>query len=277
LIQNAEDNSYTKAKKKNDVPFVSFKVYSNRIVIDSNEDRFTDENVWAICNIGKSSKTGAQGYIGEKGIGFKSVFMVASRAHIRSGPFSFYFQHNRGDSGIGMVNPVWLEPDPDEEFEDPITRITLTLHDCSEPHKLAEQRKVIHQQFNDLPKTLLLFLKKLKRIEDMIYYENGLLSSSTAYSSQYNEEYKRAILSKHYRLGDVVKREMDHYFVTKLNIYGLAKNENRTYTEAEEERKSYATAEVVLAFPVNVMAEPVVEYQDVFAFLPIRKFGFKVY
>ena len=50
-------------------------------MVDCNEDGFTRENVEAICNVGASTKTrnNSQYYIGEKSIGFKSVFMVASR------------------------------------------------------------------------------------------------------------------------------------------------------------------------------------------------------
>jgi hypothetical protein len=159
-----------------------------------------------------------------------------------------------------------------------MTRITLTLHEFSDPQEIVDQRETIIQQFKDLPQTLLLFLKKLKRIEIIIYDDNyTTVSSSTTYSSQYDEEHNRAVLSKEYRKGDIVKQDIKNYFVTKKQVHGLAKNENRTYTEEEEEKRSYSTAEVILAFPVSATAEPVIEHQDVFAFLPIRDFGFKVY
>lgn len=106
LLQNADDNSYSRAKASSADPYVSFRVYNHRIVVECNEDGFTHENLVAICNVGKSSKSGAQGYIGEKGIGFKSVFMVAWKVLIQSGDFSFYFQHKKGDSGMGMISPV---------------------------------------------------------------------------------------------------------------------------------------------------------------------------
>ncbi|KKZ64490.1 hypothetical protein EMCG_09532 [[Emmonsia] crescens] len=64
LFQNADDNSYSKAKSLSSVPFVSFQVYPQRVVMERNEDGFTRENLIAICNIRKSSKSGAQGYIG---------------------------------------------------------------------------------------------------------------------------------------------------------------------------------------------------------------------
>ena len=83
LLQNADDNYYSNAKSRTIAPSIPFHVYPRRIVVDCNEDGFTQENIVAICNVGKSSKTGAQGYIGEKGTGFKSVFMVAWKVHIQ--------------------------------------------------------------------------------------------------------------------------------------------------------------------------------------------------
>jgi hypothetical protein len=276
LIQNAEDNDYKKVEQKGEVPFISFKVYPGRIIIDSNEDGFAEANVRALCNIGKSSKTGAQGYIGEKGIGFKSVFMVASKAYIQSGPYSFYFKHNKGDMGIGMVNPVWEER-PDGELDDPLTRITLTLHDSSEPSELATQRETIIEQFEDLPETLLLFLKKLKRIGVAIYNNEGTVSSSTTYSSRCDGKSHRTTLTKTRLQNGTLTEDTKRYHVIKRQVYGLAKSENRTYTDEEERLKTYATAEVALAFPIGVDSTPIIEHQDVFAFLPIRDFGFSVH
>ncbi|ROV88550.1 hypothetical protein VMCG_10385 [Cytospora schulzeri] len=120
LLQNADDNNYKIAAKSGSLPSVSFHVHPRRIVIDCNEDGFTGDNLKAICSVGKSSKTGAQGYIGEKGIGFKSVFMVAWKVHIQSGPFSFSFTHRPGDSGIGMITPIW--EGNQEELVQPLTR-----------------------------------------------------------------------------------------------------------------------------------------------------------
>ncbi|MBE3044643.1 hypothetical protein IMZ48_19200 [Candidatus Bathyarchaeota archaeon] len=106
---------------------MSFSFYHNRLVVDCNEDGFTEDNLRAICDIGNSSKSSSQGYIGEKGIGFKSVFMAAYKVHIQSGNLSFSFEHRKGDSGMGMVRPCW------EETATPLvsghTRMTLFLHE----------------------------------------------------------------------------------------------------------------------------------------------------
>ena len=79
LIQNAEDNSYNIAQAAGVRPYLKVIVSPNTIVIESNEDGFEEANVRAICSVGESTKKSTQGYIGEKGIGFKSVFKIASR------------------------------------------------------------------------------------------------------------------------------------------------------------------------------------------------------
>jgi hypothetical protein len=71
LIQNADDNQY------NTKPSLVFVIDSNTINIYNNELGFQENNIQALCDIGKSTKgKHKQGYIGQKGIGFKSVFTV---------------------------------------------------------------------------------------------------------------------------------------------------------------------------------------------------------
>jgi hypothetical protein len=71
LIQNADDNQY------NTKPALVFLIDSNSIEIYNNELGFEENHIQAICDIGKSTKgKHQQGYIGQKGIGFKSVFTV---------------------------------------------------------------------------------------------------------------------------------------------------------------------------------------------------------
>ena len=71
LIQNADDNQYhTK-------PSLIFAIDSNVINIYNNESGFEEQHIQALCDIGQSTKgKHLQGYIGQKGIGFKSVFTV---------------------------------------------------------------------------------------------------------------------------------------------------------------------------------------------------------
>jgi hypothetical protein len=251
-------------------------VYEQRIVVECNEDGFTRENLVAICNVGKSSKSGDQGYIGEKGIGFKSVFMVAHTAYIESGDFSFYFRHRSGDTGFGMISPVWQ--DPGDEVGDRLTRITLSLHQDMDDEALARQRGSIRQQFRDLQETILLFMKNLEKIEITLYEDDDVTIESAFTYAIERVAGGRVIVrrtSTTFQDGESDTQEF-HYITIKHTATGLAKNDNRTYSESEEASGAYSRSDLVLAFPVTEESVPVITDQWVFAFLPVRQMGFKV-
>ncbi|OAX80405.1 hypothetical protein ACJ72_05265 [Emergomyces africanus] len=125
LVQNAEDSHYSHAQSQGEEPFIYFTLYPDRITVDTNEDGFTENDVRSICSIHKSSKYQIGGYIGHKGIGFKSVFKVSHKVHIQSGPFCFSFTHCRGESGMGMITP--FSQDPEDLPPNVKTRFTLYL------------------------------------------------------------------------------------------------------------------------------------------------------
>jgi HSP90 family molecular chaperone len=209
-------------------------------------------------------KAESPGYIGEKGIGFKSVFMVASKVYIQSGAYSFYFEYDGGSNakrknGMGMVTPIYQEPDGD--FQGPLTRMTLTLRNGLDFPKLL-------QQFEDLHNTLLLFLKKLKRISIEKYDDRDHKISATTYVSREDKARHMVTLTKSIKTkGSRIPEETETYYyivrktATKLPNRGKVKNE---------------TSEVVLAFPITCDSFPIVEHQEVYAYLPIHDFGFSV-
>ncbi|KAF9772494.1 hypothetical protein IL306_009798 [Fusarium sp. DS 682] len=245
-------------------PYVSFQVRPDRVTIECNENGFTHENLRAICAIGKSSKVGVAGYIGEKGIGFKSVFMAAWKVHIQSNGFSFSFTHRQGDSGLGMVTPLW--EDMDEHLGSSLTRITLLLHKSDDPEEDARRRETIRLQFQDLKHTILLFLRKLRKVQVSFFDDNDTETSSTTYSLHGSNP----VTVKKETLEGVEERQ---YHVTKHIAENIPKSENRTYSD--EQDRADSSAEVVLAFPLAESGAPIVENQDVFAFLPMRPMGFK--
>jgi hypothetical protein len=256
LIQNAEDNKYTEALEANTGAYIEFIVRPDSVTVDSNEDGFTEEDVRSICSIGQSKKT-SSGYIGEKGIGFKSVFKIASQVRIQSGPFSFSFDHERGDNGLGMVTPA--NRDHEDLPGDVHTRITLQL---AEPARF-EQRVA---DFLELPDTLLLFLKKLSTITIEICRTNQPLYQ-IEYS--YDEEEGSPIvkLTKAFGPEEDQQETINLYHVTKRSLRNLPEDELRKHTDK---------AEVVLAFPVDGNSVPVIQQQHVFAYLPLRRVGFSV-
>lgn len=276
LLQNADDNHYTKARACDEAPFVAFHVFPNRIVVECNEDGFTPENLTAICNVGKSSKTGAQGYIGEKGIGFKSVFMAAYKAYIQSGNRSFYFQHRDGGSGMGMITPIWQ--DTTQVLGDKLTRITLSLHNKSDPASLAQQKQTIRQQFQEIQETILLFMKNIERIEIAFYDDpNGMeVRTSTTTFTVERQTDNRVVVKKSTLQDGVMDEDSKCYHITKHMATSLARNENRTYSNSEEASQAYSRAEIVLAFPLTSSSVPILGNQWIFAFLPVRQMGFNV-
>jgi len=227
LVQNAEDNLY----EENIEPKIKFIIKPNELVIQNNEKGFTEGNVLALCDVAESTKRERIGYIGEKGIGFKSVFMVANKVHICSNGFQFGFNYDKSNTKT-MIIPEWINDDPN--FVDPTqTNIVLYL----KPGMGDE----ISEYFKEIHPSLLLFLRKLKviEIEDEIHHE-------------------------HYKYE---KRE-DNWKVVKKKLKVLNDIE-------EGRRKDIDKTEIVLAFPLKKYGSPdVSSEQFVFAFLPIRKYGF---
>ena len=89
LIQNVDDCDYKSAEDcRLDM---HFDFNQNVITLTYNEVGFSPFNVFAITGIAEAAKnvSSFKNEIGEKGIGFKSVFGVASKVLIRSGWFSF--------------------------------------------------------------------------------------------------------------------------------------------------------------------------------------------
>ncbi len=161
LIQNAEDNAYAGRVR----PTVRFRLHQRQIdgqpriclVVENNETGFKKENVEALCQVGKSTKAKEQGYIGEKGIGFKSVFRITDRPAIHSNGFHFELPEKDVESGLGYIVPVWAQSggavrNPQE------TTIILPL-------KEGTDSEIINNALQDIAPETILFLSKLKTIE----------------------------------------------------------------------------------------------------------------
>ena len=107
LVQNADDNSY----KPGVDPSLSFRMETDCLVVVNNESGFEEKNVKALCSAGESSKSNDKGgYIGEKGIGFKSIFKVTDSPQIHSNGFHFRFDRSDSQDLLGYVVPHWQEP-----------------------------------------------------------------------------------------------------------------------------------------------------------------------
>ncbi|KAH7173247.1 uncharacterized protein B0J16DRAFT_405610 [Fusarium flagelliforme] len=274
LLQNAEDNKFTKANLLNAPPFISFKIHPKQIVVECNEDGFTRPDLKAICSVGDSTKSALHGYIGAKGIGFKSVFIAASRVHIQSGKFSFEFRHKKTDPGLGMVRPIWVTPD--DQIPSPLTRTILYLHDQDDEDDVEHLKAIISMQFDDLQETCLLFLRKLQQISVAFYDDEGNLERSKQFRKQQIDDHRVSLETITVASGkEIIKRQI--YHIAKQYATGLAPSDNREPPKNEEERRMSTTADVVLAFPLTSDYEPQIsrKKQELFAFLPLRTSDYK--
>ena len=172
LIQNAEDNFYEKTTE----PSLIFHLLSSdptntpgsngALLIVNNEIGFSPENVAAICAVGKSTKTKSEGYIGEKGIGFKSVFRISSIPHIFSNGYTFNLPEDDELSGVGYVVPRWVDTIPNE-LDISSTTIVLPLN------KEEYGFEKIEQDLRDIELESIMFLSKLKKLKVIVneHYE----------------------------------------------------------------------------------------------------------
>lgn len=245
LIQNADDNTY----KPNLDPSLSFTIDDKRLVVKNNEIGFEEKNVRALCSAGESSKKAEKrkGYIGEKGIGFKSIFKVTDSPEIHSNGFHFRFDRSNPQDLLGYVVPHWHEPDINLD-----DRTTLII-----PAKPNHSFSI--SSLSDISDSLLLFLQKLRKLE--IKTNEGLISFkrtdqgaiTTLVTIKPNEEEKRQIFLR------------KSFKVDMSDIH-------------EPKRDGINETEIVLAFPIDESgkAAPILGCET-FAFLPIREFGFKFY
>ncbi|KAH7140312.1 hypothetical protein B0J13DRAFT_557512 [Dactylonectria estremocensis] len=247
LIQNADDNTYDV-----DEPTLCISYSPGKVRIDCNERGFEKKHIEAICRICKSTKGGqnkSSGFVGEKGIGFKAVFKVASTVYISSGHYSFKFDR---DAHLGMIAPVWQEFP--ERRKKGWTSILLKLsEDCNQ--------EAIIDELQTYDPRILLFLRRLRKLS--LKVDTGFLSTRNF----------KTILSR----GDrpptnpvmmTLKKDRteSNYFVWRHQVNGLPKEARRT---------GITSSEIVVAFPLSKdKTEPLVERQSVYAFLPVRDYGF---
>jgi hypothetical protein len=243
LIQNADDNEYESVEAT-----IKFIIRDDWLIIQNNEKGFDEENVDALCGVGSSTKkkTEAVGYIGEKGIGFKSVFKVTDEPHIYSNGFQFKFEYDNDEPSTTII-PHWVDNVPD--FID-LAQTNILL-----PLKAEEKSEMLSEDIRRIRPSLLLFLRKLKVIE----IEDEIKDKSIKIK-KYNRNGKVEI---EYGEGK------DYWRLIKKTLEKPDRIE-------EERRKDVHKTEIILAFPLKEgETADTSNAQFVFAFLPVREYGFK--
>ncbi|KAG8089876.1 hypothetical protein GUJ93_ZPchr0011g27555 [Zizania palustris] len=211
LIQNAEDNEYPSGVE----PSLEFLVtsiditgtgVSSTLLIFNNEKGFSPSNIESICRVGKSTKKGNRdrGYIGEKGIGFKSVFLISSQPHIFSNGYQIKFNEKPcPECGIGYIVPQWVESRP--SLSDirsiygsskvlPTTTIILPLK--------SDKVGAVKKQLSSMHPEMLLFLTKIRQLSVKEDNHNPKCStvSEIAISSEKNFQVRKNVKAESYTL-----------------------------------------------------------------------------
>jgi hypothetical protein len=255
LIQNAEDNSYAAgATPTLEIFYEDHPIAGCFLRLDCNEIGFRAKNVEAICQIGNSSKIGLDGetrYIGQKGIGFKSVFKIADVVYIQSQHYSFKFDES---TVLGMINPLWVS-DPPFQPREGFTTLYLQLSPTCNKAEVLDKLK-------NFDFKMLLFLQKLSKVKISVKQNAGV-------GSNFTKEFERTARPT---VRGQEKVDIRHPGGTQAFIMFRHTHERMP---AEDKRPGKSKSEVVLAFPLQ-SDEPLVESQQAHAFLPVRAYGLKV-
>jgi hypothetical protein len=229
--------------------------------IDTNEIGFRRVDVEAICGIGSSSKKISltkSRQIGEKGIGFKSVFGVSDEVFICSGHYSFMF---RNEDPSGRLAPAWAQFPQDRlpGFSSIFLRLRREL-----------DKTMLVEALLNLDGRHLMFLQKLKKVEIVLDDEN--IKKLTIQLQRRETVCELTGLEKY--IGEPGK--FPSYVLFRHPVLNLP---------PEDVRKYQTQSELVLAFPTSTTSsdsasaqmEGQAETHNVYAFLPVRDYGFKVF
>ncbi|XP_065672427.1 uncharacterized protein LOC100210004 isoform X4 [Hydra vulgaris] len=251
LIQNADDNQYIE-NSNNEKPTVAFIVEHDQIIILNNEKGFSESDIKALCDVGKSTKgIHRKGYIGQKGIGFKSVFRVTDMPEIHSNGYHIKFDASSGSNGY--ILPNWIydwNSDQRSTYQPCKSRNYGWKTQIVLPLKKEMQHSKFISRFHDIHSSLLLFLNRLHTI---------------------------IIDDKVSNIMKVMEREH-----VEKNIVRLSNNnDSRLWFVVEKEipidiREDVKSTNIAFAFPFNnKLKTEALPAQQVFAFLPLRSYGFK--
>lgn len=226
--------------------------------IRSNQIGFSEDDIEAICAVGfstKKSKTSTDSLIGEKGIGFKSVFRVADLVWLSSRGYHIKWDRNRK---FGVLAPEWWDDWPDPAYP----QIGEQTSFCMRIPQIQDQEQV-NVDLRKFDSALLLFLNKLRRVELEVIEANDTKWNKVIRRSETdggNEGSSTTTLED----GDRRSR----YFKTVYNAKA----------PQDPKRPGCHSTKMILAFPVlDQLGFPLPPAsQNVYSGLPISSHGLKV-
>ncbi|KAL4566707.1 hypothetical protein LXL04_030829 [Taraxacum kok-saghyz] len=277
VAANAEDNEYPEGVD----PSLEFVITSKDItntgapatlLVFNNEKGFSMKNIESICSVGRSTKKGLRkrGYIGEKGIGFKSVFLITSQPYIFSNGYQIKFNEKPCEHcNVGYIVPEWVEGDPTLSAiqtvygsTTPLPTTTLVL-----PLK-PEKVKPVKDQLSSVHPEVLLFLAKIRKLSVREENENPNLNTVTAISisSEKNFLTSKSMDAVSYTVhltADDTNEEDNEcgYYMWKQKF--PVKNENKV--EVRNEVEEWV---ITLAFPIGKRLKRGSNLPGIYSFLP---------
>ena len=257
VIQNADDNQYLGSE----TPTICITVRPDIVKIECNESGFSRENIQALCRIGLSSKPLGQGYTGEKGIGFKSVFKIAKRAHIRSPPYLFQLDQDRE---LGMITPQWDQAYFNDHPQEHQTTIILDRI-CDNSTNFS---RALQNDIESINPAIILFLRRIECLHITLYQSSSRHAEATV-----SNRFRREGRSTNSGITSLINEDSG----STLNFYKF--RYSATFNGIEPRRPTVSQTEIVLAFPINSERDswvPRNEQHYTFAYLPLGNFGFKV-
>lgn len=257
LIQNADDNTFARRVTPSFHFTLSSTTGSLSLRTDCNEVGFTFQDIDSISQSGRSTKKQIAGRdrvnIGEKGIGFKSVFKVADVVSIASGYYEFSFDRR---AFLGMILPI-SSPFPREQRLQNHTQFMLHLRGEDDFNNIQDCLRSIEPQ-------LLIFLRKLRVLN--------------IHTNHIGKKYRIDRDASNTLLGEIATISSQGSSGAAESKYLVTRQDARELPE-DPSRPGITTSEVVLAFPIegsDRSNSPGIRTQKVFAHLPIDDFGFKV-
>ncbi|KAF6137957.1 hypothetical protein GIB67_041830 [Kingdonia uniflora] len=278
IIQNAEDNEYEEGVN----PSLEFIVTSEDItdtgapatlLIFNNEKGFSRKNVESICSVGRSTKKGQRkrGYIGEKGIGFKSVFLITAQPYIFSNGYQIKFNEEPcPHCNVGYIVPEWVEENPTPADIEriygspgslPTTIIVLPLK--------PDKEQPVKRQLSNIHPEVLLFLSKIRRLSVRETNNDPKLNtvSGVSISSETDFITRKNVSAQSYTLHLSAEEKNDDgenecsYYMWKQKF--PVKEENRV-----ERRKEVDEWVITLAFPIQQRLSRGMKSPGLYSFLP---------
>lgn len=237
LIQNADDAS--KNGDEHSLKIILDKDY--KIIFEYDERGFNFSDLFAITSLGNSSKKAQlsdNASIGEKGIGFKSIFSVINEIDIKSKYFSFGILRGNKLSSVLEPSKVTLETSEKTILTLSLNKELRTKEFFDEIHEWM-QGNVMCKEFNNP----FLFLKNIKQISYINMNKMNEEIKIKIHKEKINEDFIHTTIE-----------DKDYIIYTKNMTFdkeAIKSRWNHLESELEEKSKDFIiNRPVQIAFPL---------------------------